>query len=471
MSLANEIIKYSQNNMVYGAPITRGLFETFKSKFYSRIINGTFSFNEEELSLFEESIRTGLENNEIRWTGGSNFYTAIKEGSEFSKITNEQELEQFIRDYEIPENPYLRSENMTFEDEHKEKGKETAELSTAELIAELFTRVHSPMKIELEEKSISAIQDLVESVKKASASNKEKEYEPENYTWSRDFESEFSDEIIGVDIEKLKDLALQKRALLISGVPGTGKTKCMVKLANSLTDKTRVKIVSLGQDNMTYSDFLVGQANTKGSRWEPVDGIFLSMCKQADKDREHYYVMCIDEVGRGQTEAVLGEVITAIERRDTVINISYNKTMLIPSNLIILATRNTKDTSVARLDLALLERFSHFEMEPQWTLEYIRYISNGSKDVEAFFEMIADEVMEINEVFIQERKSHKCIGTRVITPTDKCVTLDIACDIVESQLIPAIEAEDRILSISSDGRHTVEEKLDHIIEIVNNAKV
>lgn len=94
-----------------------------------------------------------------------------------------------------------------------------------------------------------------------------------------------------------------------------------------------------------------------------------------------------------------------------------------------------------------------------------------AKMLKHFFEMIADEVMEINEVFIQERKSHKCIGTRVITPTDKCVTLDIACDIVESQLIPAIEAEDRILSISSDGRHTVEEKLDHIIEIVNNAKV
>lgn len=194
----------------------------------------------------------------------------------------------------------------------------------------------------------------------------------------------------------------------------------MKHLLHSLTggDTSKYKIVSFHQTT-DYTDFIGGIVSDNG-KWVYKEGIFVEMCKKANEDRNNKYYIGIDEFSRGNTEAIIGELMTAIEHRDTLIKLKNGDDFLVPSNLYIVATMNITDNSTKNLDLATKERFIQYNIEPRWEIGYVEWLCSKqavSNEVKEKLRTLAKEMAKINE-FIRENivyGDQKAVGTRAIS--------------------------------------------------------
>ena len=163
------------------------------------------------------------------------------------------------------------------------------------------------------------------------------------------------------------DLLKERRFVVLEGPPGTGKTRLAWRIAKRIGSATQIQF----HPARTYEDFVVGlfpRPVGGGLAFEVRAGDLLR-ANVAAEHREH--VLVIDEINRADLGRVLGESILLFEagEGDRAVDLPHvpeghpEKLRLHPK-LRVLATRNTADRSIARMDVAIRRRFAFVEIWP-----------------------------------------------------------------------------------------------------------
>lgn len=162
-------------------------------------------------------------------------------------------------------------------------------------------------------------------------------------------------------------LLRERRFVILEGPPGTGKTRMAWRIADRIGASTRVQF----HPARTYEDFVVGlfpRPVESGLAFEVRPGDLLFANREAER-AEH--VLVVDEINRADLGRVLGESILLFEagEADRAVRLphvpdGHPPALRLHPNLRVLATRNTADRSIARMDVAIRRRFAFVEVWP-----------------------------------------------------------------------------------------------------------
>ena len=183
--------------------------------------------------------------------------------------------------------------------------------------------------------------------------------------------ADFQREVLGVDGEKLWDLLKFKKNLILQGSPGVGKTFSARRLcyyAMGVKDDSHIFNVQF-HASYSYESFIVGLFPKKEGGFYLKTGILYDVCKKASADPDGKYFLIIDEINRGNTSAIFGEIFSLMEkehRGETMTTKYEGIDLCIPPNLYIIGTMNTADRGLIALDYALRRRFAFYPLVPAY---------------------------------------------------------------------------------------------------------
>lgn len=204
-------------------------------------------------------------------------------------------------------------------------------------------------------------------------------------------------------LEDVKEIIQSGAAgVLFSGPPGTSKSWYARQIAIKLVDgdPTKVSFIQF-HPSMAYDDFVEGyvpQSEGRAGSFEVKKKIFLNLCVRAREVSPSVCVMVIDELNRGDTSRIFGELLTYIESsyRDVNFTAAYSGSLIsIPKNLFIIGTFNPFDKSVIELDDAMDRRFERISFDPNPKLLATLLKNRG---------MSAEMVSKIAKYFIDVNK-------------------------------------------------------------------
>lgn len=170
------------------------------------------------------------------------------------------------------------------------------------------------------------------------------------------------------------------------GIPGSGKSYYIKnELLNELKVKEYERIIFYPE--YTYSDFVGTYRITanKENSIKQVAGPFTRILIKALKDESSNYALVIEEMNRGNAEAIFGDIFQLLDRENGESEYPINndfikecmqsekineKDIKIPKNLYIIATINTSDQNVFNLDTAFGRRWDYMRIDDYFSIEY-----------------------------------------------------------------------------------------------------
>lgn len=214
-----------------------------------------------------------------------------------------------------------------------------------------------------------------------------------------------------------------KRQIILTGVPGTGKSRYTQELSKDLFFKKSDTVQF--HANYTYEEFIGGTSleNTSDSSSMKVvskKGALLKIVQEAKEDPDNNYLLVIDEINRGNIAAILGETILALDRNYTVDlskPIEGISKLHLPNNLYLVGTMNTSDRNIAFLDLAIRRRFAFINLIPNYDFlsEKVHFnLSYSNKDYD--FNLGAILKIINNRIYADLKDSSKLLGQSYLIP-------------------------------------------------------
>ena len=196
------------------------------------------------------------------------------------------------------------------------------------------------------------------------------------------------------EYEELKYLLLSRKNVIITGVPGVGKTFLAERLAYSVIggiDYERVKSIQF-HSGYSYDNFVMSLDTSVGGRHLST-GVFYDFCKEAEPDdKEHFFI--IDDINRGDVGNIFGDLLMLVGRDDRgkKIRLLYrDEQFSIPDNVHIIATMNGTADAYG-LDYSVRRRFAFYELTPAYDKKsFVSYVKKiGSPKLEKIVKIISD---------------------------------------------------------------------------------
>lgn len=179
------------------------------------------------------------------------------------------------------------------------------------------------------------------------------------------------------------------------GAPGTGKSHEIDEILKSVSDDCIYRVTFY--NDYSYFDF-IGQVlpkvipNTNGNgttiTYDFSKGIFTQALEKAYSDLSQDVYLVLEEMSRGDSAAIFGDIFQLLDRESQGINTGYSKYFInndliskdivaindskvkLPPNLHILGTMNTSDQNVNVIDTAFKRRFDfvYIDVSPKYEL-------------------------------------------------------------------------------------------------------
>ncbi|MBL8818719.1 MAG: AAA family ATPase [Planctomyces sp.] len=221
--------------------------------------------------------------------------------------------------------------------------------------------------------------------------------------------------------ESMKALLQQLKQIIVYGPPGTGKTRESKRIALSVLRGNDVEPETTDEEveaelneyreeglfdlvvfhpSYEYEQFVggIGPAEKDSKlQFETKAGSFLRLCRKAEGQKSDA-VLIIDEINRGNLPKLLGELVYALEYRNTKITLPFRcddrDDMVVPNNLFVIATMNSSDRSIGHIDVAVRRRFGLYPMDPESAV--VRNVWKAAGDA-AYGEKLADLMDRLNK--------------------------------------------------------------------------
>jgi 5-methylcytosine-specific restriction protein B len=227
--------------------------------------------------------------------------------------------------------------------------------------------------------------------------------------------------------DAVADLLERRRFVVLEGPPGTGKSRLADQIlrekysGNGLTTQFH--------PSTTYEDFVAGLSPDVGEkrlRFTARPGHLMAASSLAGASPA---LLVIDEINRADLGRVLGEAIYLFEADLKPVSsravrlphtVNGSQTFELPSNLRVLATMNTADRSVARMDLAIRRRFAFVRMMPDRKVVQSQSTPTGLTLFDAlcdvFLEFAPDDALSLlpgHSYFLVPEKEEDALRTRL----------------------------------------------------------